>query len=154
MLNSPLLKPLHEYAWTLSLKLSQFCGSERHCFGKDPQCSPYLLQVIINPSFSWSLAWLCLLARCPTRGKPSFQVTSWWFPDFLANRGMMTLLWSPRQQDSGWNQKLRGVSAASTTVNGGWWGGSPACVQLNRFPGGGGLPRPLLAYWVLENGQT
>ena len=37
---------------TLSLKLSQFCGLGIHCFGKDPQCSPYLLQVIINPSFS------------------------------------------------------------------------------------------------------
>ena len=24
----------------------------RHCFGKQPRCSPYLLQVIINPSLS------------------------------------------------------------------------------------------------------
>ena len=49
-------------AWTLSttqalswiyLKLPQFCSSGRHCFAEDPQCSPYLLQVI-NPSFSLS----------------------------------------------------------------------------------------------------
>lgn len=43
MLNSPLLKPLHEYACILSLKLPQFCGLEMHCFGKDPQHSSCLL---------------------------------------------------------------------------------------------------------------
>ena len=32
-------------------------------------------QVIINPFFSQSLAWLCLLAQHPPRGEPSFQVT-------------------------------------------------------------------------------
>ena len=64
MLNSPLLKPLHEYTCTLSLKLPQFCCLGTHCFGKDPQCSPHLLQVI-NPSFSRSVVWLCLLARYP-----------------------------------------------------------------------------------------
>ena len=74
LLSSPLFKPLHDYACTLSLKLPQFCCSGRYCFGKDPQCSPYLLQVIIDPSF-WSLAWFCPLARHPPRGEPSFQVT-------------------------------------------------------------------------------
>lgn len=39
-------------------------------------CSLYLLQVIINPSFSWSLAWLCLLAWHKLRGKSTFQVTT------------------------------------------------------------------------------
>ena len=48
-------RPLHEYAYTFSWKLPQFC-----CFEKDPSCFPNLLQ-IINPSFSCSLAWLCLL---------------------------------------------------------------------------------------------
>ena len=38
----------------LSLKLLQFCCSGRYCFGKDPLCSFYLLQVI-KPFFSWSL---------------------------------------------------------------------------------------------------
>ena len=73
--NSPLLKPLHKHAWTLSLKLPHFSYSGRHCFGKDPQCSPYLLQVI-NPSLSWYLAWLYLLAWHPSRGEPSFRVTT------------------------------------------------------------------------------
>ena len=48
-------KCLHEYACTFSLKLPQSCCWRRHCFGKDPWCSPYLLQVI-KPSFSQSLA--------------------------------------------------------------------------------------------------
>ena len=56
MLNSPVLKPLHEYACTLSSELPQFYCSVRGCFGKDPWCSPYLLQVIMNPSFSQPLA--------------------------------------------------------------------------------------------------
>ena len=64
-------KPLREHACTLSLKLPQFSG--RHCFGKDPWCSPYLLQVI-NPSSSHSLAWLHLLVQHPRRGEPSFGV--------------------------------------------------------------------------------
>ena len=59
---------------TLSLKLPQFCCLGRYCFGKDPWCFPYLLQVI-NPSFSWSLTWLFLLAQHPPRGEPSFRVT-------------------------------------------------------------------------------
>ena len=67
-------KPLHEYVWILSLKLLQFCCLGRHCFGKDPRYSPYLRQVI-NPSFFPALAWLCLLAWHPPRGKPTFQVT-------------------------------------------------------------------------------
>ena len=49
MLNSPLLRPLHEYACPLSLEVSQFCYLKRYCFGKDPRYSPHLLQVI-NPS--------------------------------------------------------------------------------------------------------
>ena len=32
-------KPVDEYAYTLSLKLFQFC-SGKHCFGENPQCSP------------------------------------------------------------------------------------------------------------------
>ena len=66
-------KPLHGYACPLSLKLAQFCCSGKHCFGKYPPCYPYLLQVI-NPSFSQSMAWLCLLAQPPPRSEPSFQV--------------------------------------------------------------------------------
>lgn len=64
-------KPLHEYAYTLSLKIPQFCCSGRHCFGKDPRCSLYLLQVT-NPFFSQSLFLLCLSAWHPPRGKPRF----------------------------------------------------------------------------------
>ena len=45
----------------LSLKHPQFCCSRRCCFKKDPQCSPYLLQEMMNPSFSQSLVWLYLL---------------------------------------------------------------------------------------------
>ena len=47
----------------------------RHCFGKDPQCPPYLLQVI-KPSFSPSLAWCIFWLN--TRDEPSFQVTISW----------------------------------------------------------------------------
>ena len=36
-------KLLHKYACTLSLKLPQFCCLERHCFGRELWCSPYLL---------------------------------------------------------------------------------------------------------------
>ena len=39
-------------------KTLQFYCLRRHCFGKDPQCSPYVLQIII-PSSSQPLAWLC-----------------------------------------------------------------------------------------------
>ena len=67
-------KPFHEYAYTLSLKLPQFCCLGRHCFGKRSLCSPYLLQEL-NPSFSLSLTRLCLSARYPLRGEPSFWVT-------------------------------------------------------------------------------
>lgn len=35
----------------------------------------FLLQVV-NTSFSQSLSWLCLLTQHPTRGEPSFRVTS------------------------------------------------------------------------------
>ena len=51
-LHSPLLKPLHEHVCTLSLKFPQFCCLGKHCFGNDPCCSPYLLQVI-NTSVFW-----------------------------------------------------------------------------------------------------
>lgn len=74
MLNS-LLKLLQEYACSLHLKLPQYCCLGRHCFGKVLQCSPYLFQVIINPSFSWSLVWLCLLAWHLWIGEPIFLVT-------------------------------------------------------------------------------
>ena len=72
MLTPP--NPLHRYARTFSLKLPQYHSSE-DCFGKDPQGSPYLLQVI-SPSFSCSLAWLCLLAQHVSRSEPSIQVTA------------------------------------------------------------------------------
>ena len=57
-----------------SLKFPPSCCLGRHCFGKISQCSLYLLQVII-PSFSWSLAWLCLWAHDTARGKLSLGVT-------------------------------------------------------------------------------
>ena len=71
MLNFPLLKALHEHAYTLSLPQTSLVL----LFGKTllwerSWCSLYLLQ-IINPSFCY-LAWLCLLAQYPPRGKPSF----------------------------------------------------------------------------------
>ena len=75
MLNSPLLKPLHEYTCTLSLKLPQFCCSGRRCFGKDPECFPYLLKANTSPSFRSFSARLCHLAQHLTRAEPSFQVT-------------------------------------------------------------------------------
>ena len=75
-------KPLHEYAYTFSLRFPQFCCLGRHCSGKDPWCSPYLLQEI-NPSFSCSLIWLRLLARHPPRGEPNFWVTIWPGPSDL-----------------------------------------------------------------------
>ena len=58
---------------TFSLKIPQFCRSGRHCFGKDPQCSPCLLQVI-NLFFFPIFSWLCLLTRHPQRSEPSFHV--------------------------------------------------------------------------------
>ena len=65
------------YHWAtreaLTLKLPQFCCLGRHCFGRDPWCSPYLEQ-IINP-FLWSLALLCPLAQHPPRCELSFWVT-------------------------------------------------------------------------------
>ena len=76
MRNSPLLKPLYDYACTLSLKLAQFC-----CWAEGWgvillwEKTPSVLQVIINPSFSQSLTWLYLLAGHLPRGKPSF-----WLP--------------------------------------------------------------------------
>ena len=39
----------------LGLKLLHYYCSGRHCFGKDPWWSPYLLQVRINAFFSWTL---------------------------------------------------------------------------------------------------
>ena len=65
---------LHEYTCALSLKHPQFCCSKRHCFRKDPQCS-YLLQEMMNPSFSHSLVWLYLLTLHLSRGKLSLRVT-------------------------------------------------------------------------------
>ena len=37
LLNSPLLKPLHEYTWTLSLKAPQFCYWGDTALGKTPK---------------------------------------------------------------------------------------------------------------------
>lgn len=37
---------MNEYICSLSLELPQFCFSGRHCFGKGPQLSPFLLQVV------------------------------------------------------------------------------------------------------------
>ena len=68
-------KPLHEYTCALSLKHPQFCCAKRHCFRKDPQCSTYLLQEMMNPSFSQSLVWLYLLTLYLPRGKLSLRVT-------------------------------------------------------------------------------
>ena len=44
-------KYLHEYSGTRSLKHPQFCCLGRQCFGKYPQWSPYLQQVLNNKSF-------------------------------------------------------------------------------------------------------
>ena len=67
ILHSLLLKPLYEYAYTTqtlhkcvhtySLKFPQFCSLGKHCSGKDPWCSPYLLQVIL-PSSSLRLGYI------------------------------------------------------------------------------------------------
>ena len=66
-----LLKPPHEYAHTISLKLPQFCCSGRHSFGEDSPYSPYLLQVI-NPSFSH--LWLgCVFGLTLLRKEPVFR---------------------------------------------------------------------------------
>ena len=70
------LKFLQEYVCTFSLKHLQFCCWGRHCFGKDSQCSPYLLQ-IINPSFSQYLAYLCLQAGHPPKMILVFGEESW-----------------------------------------------------------------------------
>ena len=51
MLNSPLLKPFHEYERSLSLKLPQFCCSGRHRFGGDPTCSYLLQESFLLPIF-------------------------------------------------------------------------------------------------------
>ena len=74
MLNSPLLKSLHEYTCAHSLKSSPILLFWETLLWERSWCSPHLLQVIINPSFSFSLTWL--LARHPPRGKLSFQVTT------------------------------------------------------------------------------
>lgn len=56
---------------TLSLKTSPIL-LRSYNFGKDPQCSPYLLP-INKFSSSCSLPWLWLLAQHPSRGEPSFS---------------------------------------------------------------------------------
>ena len=67
------LKPLHEYAYTLSLKL-QFCCSGRHCFGKYSRCFLYLLQII--KFFLLQLFDLVVFfAQHPPRGEPSLEIT-------------------------------------------------------------------------------
>lgn len=63
----------HKYARPLSLKLRQLCCSRGHHSAERPRCSAYLLRVTVTASFSCALASLCLLARHPPRGQPSFQ---------------------------------------------------------------------------------
>ena len=62
---------------TLSLKLPQFCYSGSDWFGKDLQCSPYLL-----PSTKSSLLWLfdLIVPWFHTHQETStvFQITAWW----------------------------------------------------------------------------
>ena len=53
---------LKQLSSSSSLKLSQFFSLRRYCFEKDPWYSPYLLQIILNTSFSQSLTWLYILA--------------------------------------------------------------------------------------------
>lgn len=62
-------KPFHEYAYTLSFKLFQSDSSGRYCFGKDRQCSAYLLQGI-NPFFSRSFDFVVSFGSTP-RGELS-----------------------------------------------------------------------------------
>ena len=63
-------KPLHEHACTLSLKLPQGCYWGDTVLGTISQGLPYwLLIIIINSSFSCSLAWWCLWAAHPPRGE-------------------------------------------------------------------------------------
>ena len=72
VMNSLLIKLVHEYACILSLKLPQFCCSGRHSFEKDPLCSPYLLQVI-SPSFLLSLfALIISFGTAATKRQTSF----------------------------------------------------------------------------------
>ena len=62
----------------------------RHCFGKDPQCLPNLLQVT-NPSSNESLTWMYLLAWHPPRDKSSFQVTKFIEVQSLILKGQCNL---------------------------------------------------------------
>ena len=74
------LKKIHsEHDLFLSTKINRInivkhTNTGRHYFGKDPWCSPYLLQET-NPFSFLSLAWLCLLAQHPPRSEPRFQAT-------------------------------------------------------------------------------
>ena len=74
MLKSPLLKHLHEYARTLSLKLPQFRCSGRHCFEKDPTTSKFSLLAVNNKSFLLPIFGLVVSWPDTYRGEPSFQV--------------------------------------------------------------------------------
>ena len=85
-LGNPMGRELHGYSqwgWkesdsteqlTLSLKLPQFSVQGKTLLWKRSSVFS-LLQVIINPSFSRSLAWLWFLAEHPRRGKLRFWVT-------------------------------------------------------------------------------
>ena len=110
MLNSPLLKPLHEYARTLSLKLPQFRCSGRHCFGKDSTASssPYLLWVILSSPDLWLG---CVLAWHLQRDEPSFQVTSAGPCSFLTSRLWPTEAAQPKCRC--WPQALLLTSSTS-----------------------------------------
>ena len=74
MFISPLLKPPHEYACSLSLKPPQFCY----------QCSPYLLQVI-NPSFSGKKKKNLTLKCFSDEPKRGTKVMVSWFPYDIDN---------------------------------------------------------------------
>ena len=84
MFISPLLKPPHEYACSLSLKPPQFCYLGRHYLRRDPQCSPYLLQVI-NPSFSGKKKKNLTLKCFSDEPKRGTKVIVSWFPYDIDN---------------------------------------------------------------------
>lgn len=69
MLHSPLLKPHNECARTLSSKLPQFGILGCTALGKSLGVLLNDCKALINPSFSPSLAWLCLSAQHPPRDK-------------------------------------------------------------------------------------
>ena len=63
--STPLLQPLHEYAGAICLQFPQFCCSGRHCFGKYPRYSLYLLQII--NAFFWFLGLVFFFGSIPSK---------------------------------------------------------------------------------------